>query len=91
MVKVCLNVKEFIQQTISTDADSATHSLSRCTRLHLLQQKFEGTAYVIRLYRRQQLFPMAEKQFLNQDHHKVQDSEGKPCHMPRYSPISAKK
>lgn len=47
--------------------------------------------YVIRLYHRQQLFPMAEKQFLNQDHHKVHDSEDKPCHMPRYSPITAKK
>lgn len=53
--------------------------------------KFEGTASIIMLYHRQQVFPMAEKQFLNEDHHKVQDSEVKPCHMPRYSPITTKK
>lgn len=39
MVKECLSIKEFIQQIISTDANSDTHSLSRCRRLHLLIQE----------------------------------------------------
>lgn len=50
--------------------------------------KFERKVYAIRLYHSQQVFPMAEKQFLNQDHHKVQDSEVKPYHMPRYYPTT---
>lgn len=43
---------------------------------------FEEVVYVIRLYHSHQVFPVAEKQFLNQDHHKVQDSEVKPRYYP---------
>lgn len=50
--------------------------------------KFEEIAYVIRLYHSQQVLTMAEKEFLNQDNHKVQDYEVKPYHMPRCYPTT---
>lgn len=50
--------------------------------------KFARKVYAIRLYHSQQVFSMAEKQFLNQDHHKVQDSEVKQYHMPRHYPTT---
>lgn len=78
MVKECLSIKEFIQQIISTDADSATHSLTVKMHKTATGVNFEEVVYVIRMYHSQQAFPMSEKQFLNQDHHKVQDSKVKP-------------
>lgn len=41
----------------------------------------QPTAYVIRLYHSRQVFLMVEKQFLNQDHLKIHESEVKLCHM----------
>lgn len=90
MVKECFSVQEFIQRLMSSDVDSVTHCQDAQDPSAPTGVKREGTTYVIRLYHSQQAFCIAEKQFLNQDHHKLLDSEVKHHHMLRNSPMAVK-